>query len=149
MPGQTAPTWLPGGRTRQPRADGCRSFAVGRHLRLGWLQQFARPQIHPRRQALDVMGRAGNRRGRVQRRPQPAATPTPGSMSPIARTTACRCSKGSGRTCTALRSLYAVWPSADFYARSQPGRRSQAFKKPLPCESSPRFRQPELTSNGL
>ena len=40
------------------------------HLCLGRLRQFARPQIHARRQAADVLGRARHRPRPVQHRPQ-------------------------------------------------------------------------------
>ena len=85
----------------------------GDDLRLRRLRQFARPQIHARRQVADVVGRARHRSRPVQhRRTTSAATPTAGSMSPTARTTASRCStatastRRSGTTCTAPRGLY-------------------------------------------
>ena len=81
--------------------------AERRDLRLRRLRQCARAQVLARRQAADVLGRAGHRSRRVQhRRTTSPATPTAGSMSPTARTTACRCStatadtRRSGTTCT-------------------------------------------------
>ena len=85
-----------------------RPVAERRDLRLGRLRQRPRPQIFARRQAFDLVGRARQRSRPVQPRPQHLQpTPTAGSMSPTARTTASRCStatastRRSGTICTA------------------------------------------------
>ena len=79
-----------------------------RHLRLRRLRQRQGPQIRPRRAPADVLGRPRHRPRRVQhRRTTSPATPTAGSTSPTAKTTASRYStatantKPSGTTCTA------------------------------------------------
>ena len=62
-------------------------------LRLGRLRQLPRPQVRARRQARDVLGRAGHRSRPVQPAPQPGdGLATDSSTWPTARTIACRSS---------------------------------------------------------
>ncbi len=95
-PWQAAP--YTSGRARSPLYPH-RLVAEGRDLRLRRLWQCQGAQILARWQIAYVMGRAGNRRGRVQYRGQYLPpTPRAGSMSPTARTTASRCSTATANT---------------------------------------------------
>ena len=73
-----------------------RAIAQGRDLRHRRLRQCPGPQIHTRREIPDSRGAsAASVRASSTCRTTSIATPTAGSTSPIARTTACRCSTGT------------------------------------------------------